>query len=191
MYAFRMIFFLPRKHFNVSFLYLLNYSFLSCIKIMTMVIHIFYKVFTCSNRAKTAVGLWPDPFSMGSGSYPLVWHCYLYNWRGPQRLGFPGRDMEYHLASPYYAHLLKSVTSHTFASAGVLPHAAPTIWTELFLLNHQYHLPTTNTIGQFWRKIRKNWEGRVSVLMLLDLENVGTGRKPHPPYYFAFQKKYK
>lgn len=57
------------------------------------------------------------------------------------------------LACHTEGHLLKSVTFHTFASAGGLPHAAPTIWIELFFKkNHQYYLLASSTIGQLGRK---------------------------------------
>lgn len=52
--------------------------------------------------------------------------------RVPGRLDFLGGALCMQLVCHTEGHLLKSVTFHTFASAGGLPHAAPTIWIELF-----------------------------------------------------------
>lgn len=94
---------------------------------------------------------------------------------------------------PTEAHLPEALTSHTFASAGRLPHAALTIWTNRFKKNYQYHLPTTNKMWQFCQKKKKNRKrngnGRVSVFIFQDLENLGTGMEKHLGTGLCFSKE--
>lgn len=71
---------------------------------------------------------------------PLVWvSCPLHPELLPAQRNRPPKasiSRKGHLVPswplPTDAHLLKPVTTHTFASAGAWPHAAPTIWTKRF-----------------------------------------------------------
>lgn len=85
-------------------------------------------------RMKTALGYNPWLMSTSSG-----WDCSpasslatCATKPAPQSLNFQGGEFSMQLACHTEGHLLKSVTLHTFASAGGLPHAALTIWIERF-----------------------------------------------------------
>lgn len=134
---------------------------------------------------RTGVCLWLDAFSVALGFLPLhqVSLPVQLN-RPPQKAWISTKgQLVCSWPLPTDPHLLKSVTFHTFASAGGLPHAVPTIWTNrLKKKNHRYHLSTTNKIG-IGEKLERGmeWEEYES------LKETGMGQ--HLIAGFAFQKK--
>lgn len=125
-----------RTPFNTSALYFLNFSFIQGRPFHNNdngCIHFFIKSLYVATKKETTMGLWRGAFSLSWDSCPL--HLELL----PVQLNRPPEawiSRKGHLVCswllPTDAHLLKSVTFHTFASAGELPHAAPTIWTVFF-----------------------------------------------------------
>lgn len=112
--------------------------------------------------------------------------------RVPKRLDFLGGALYMQLACHTEGHLLKSVTFHTFASAGGLPHAAPTIWIELFLKqpsvlssNQQHNW----AVRKKENKMKKQREGKMLVIALLDLETMVTDKTPYPTVLCHFFKR--
>lgn len=121
-----------------------------------MVVYVIYKVIIYSNTPTHPTPGKQWGFCEGMFS-PLVWvSCPLHPELLPAQRNRPPKasiSRKGHLGPswplPTDAHVLKPVTSHTFASAGARPHAAPTIWTKRFKKkkkNHQYHLSTAHKI---------------------------------------------
>lgn len=105
--------------------------------------------------------------------------------RPPEAWGSRKGHLVCSLPLPTEAHLLKALTSHTFASAGGLPHAALTIWTNRFKKNYQYHLPTTNKMWQFCQKKKKQeeeWKWKSISLYISRLGKFGHGHGKTPGY---------
>lgn len=168
---------------------------------MTMVAYIIYKVIIYSNTPSSAPGK-QQGFCERMFS-PLVWvSCPLHPELLPAQRNRPPKasiSRKGHLVPswplPTDAHLLKPVTTHTFASAGAWPHAAPTIWTKRFKKkNHQYHLSTAHKIVAVLEKTQEEERRGKSIgpyATRLGKFGHGYGRNGIRSQCLAFQRKYK